>query len=65
LCRHPHHVVDIVQPPAIGIPLIADIDTLQTIVIAALTAKSNADTPKKVWWEATAHVHVDQLLYSS
>ena len=54
------HVIDIVQPPGIGIPLIADIDTLQTIVIAALAAKSNADTPKKVRWEATATIYFAQ-----
>jgi hypothetical protein len=59
------HVIDIVQPPGIGIPLIADIDTLQTIVIAALAAKSNADTPKKVRWEATATIYFGQPLYSS
>ena len=56
------HVIDIVQPPGIGIPLIADIDTLQTIVIAALAAKSNADTPKKVRWEATATIYFAQPL---
>jgi hypothetical protein len=46
------HVIDIVQPPGIGIPPIADMDAHQTIVTAALTAKSSADTPKKARWEA-------------
>ena len=40
------HVIDIVQPPGIGIPPIADIDAHQTIVTAALAAKSSAETPK-------------------
>jgi hypothetical protein len=42
------HTIDIVQPPAIGIPPIADIDVHQTIVTAELTPKSSAETPKKV-----------------
>jgi hypothetical protein len=41
------HAIDIVQPPGIGIPLIADMDAHQTIVAAALAAKSSAETPKK------------------
>jgi hypothetical protein len=41
------HIIDIVQPPGIGIPRIVDIDAHQTIVSAALVAKSNAETPKK------------------
>src|SRR6476469_5693675 len=39
--------IDMVQPPGIGIPSIADMDAHQTIVIAVLAAKSNAETPKK------------------
>src|SRR5262249_2803545 len=39
------HAIDIVQPPGIGIP--PDIDPHQTIVTAALAAKSSAETPKK------------------
>jgi len=46
------HATDIVQPPGIGIPLIADIDAHQIIVTAALAAKSSAETPKKARWEA-------------
>ena len=41
------HAIDISQPPGIGIPPTADIDLLQTIVIAALAAKSNAEALKK------------------
>ena len=41
------HAIDIVQPPGIGISPIADMDAHQTIVTAALAAKSSAETPKK------------------
>src|SRR4029450_2798824 len=41
------HAIDIVQPPGIGIRPIADTDAHQTIVTAALAAKSSAETPKK------------------
>jgi hypothetical protein len=41
------HAVDIVHPPGIGIPPIADIDAHQATVTAALVAKSSAETPKK------------------
>jgi hypothetical protein len=40
------HAIDIVQPPGIGISPIADMDAHQTIVTAALAAKSRAETPK-------------------
>src|SRR5204863_1222307 len=46
------HAIDIVQPPAIGISPIADMDAHQTIVTAPLAAKSSAETPKKACWEA-------------
>jgi hypothetical protein len=42
------HAIDIVQPPGIGIPPIADMDAHQTVVTAALAAKSSAETPKNV-----------------
>src|ERR1700733_12561234 len=45
------HVIDMAQPPAIGIFPIADIDPHQTIVSPALPAKSSADAPKKVCCE--------------
>jgi hypothetical protein len=45
------HAIDIVQPPGIGIP-IADMDAHQTIVSAALPAKSSAETARKARWEA-------------
>src|ERR1700675_656480 len=48
----PTHAIDIVQPPGIGISPIADMDAHQTIVTAALAAKSSAETPKKARWEA-------------
>ena len=41
------HAIDIVQPPGIGIPPIADMDSHQATVTAALAAKSSAETPKK------------------
>src|SRR6266853_6313603 len=63
------HAIDIVQPPGIGIPPIADMDAHQTIVTAALAAKSSADTPRKACWEARSKAMrrgFDQaLLYSS
>src|SRR5262249_54527584 len=46
------HAIDIVQLPDIGIPPIADIHVHQTIVPAALTAKSSADIPKKARLDA-------------
>jgi hypothetical protein len=45
------HAIDIVQPPGIGIPGIADMGPHQTIVSAALMAKSSAETPAKAPWE--------------
>jgi hypothetical protein len=39
-------VIDIVQPPGIGIPPIADMDAHRTIVIAALTTNSSAEPPQ-------------------
>ena len=41
-------VMDMVQPPGIGISPIADIDPHQTIVSAVLPANSSAEMPKKV-----------------
>src|SRR5882724_2875360 len=46
------HAIDIVQPPGIGLSPIADMDAHQTIVRAALAAKSSAETPKNACWEA-------------
>jgi hypothetical protein len=40
------HAIDIVQPPGIGISPIADMEAHQTMVTAALTAKTSAETPK-------------------
>src|SRR5260221_3865798 len=44
--------IDMFQPPGIGISPIADMDALQTIVPAALAAKSSAETPRNACWEA-------------
>jgi hypothetical protein len=44
------HAIDIVQPPGIGIPPIADMDAHRTIVTAALAAKSSAETPRNTCW---------------
>src|ERR1700674_4221045 len=41
------HAIDIVQPPGIAIPLIADMDAHQTIVTAVLAPKSSAETAAK------------------
>src|SRR3954466_13757047 len=40
------HIIDIAQPPGIGIPAMSDMDALQPIVSAALTANISADTAK-------------------
>src|SRR5256712_10337733 len=48
------HAIDMVQPPGIGISPIADMDSHQAIVSAALAAKSSAETPKKACWDARA-----------
>jgi hypothetical protein len=46
------HAIDIVQPPGIGIPPIADMDADQAIVTPKLAAKSSAETPRKARREA-------------
>ena len=46
------HAIDIVQPPGIGMSPIPDMDPHQTIVTAALTKKSSAETAKKARPEA-------------
>jgi hypothetical protein len=40
------HVIDIVQPPGIGISFMSDMDSHQTVVRAALTMKSSAKMPR-------------------
>src|SRR5450631_1884978 len=52
------HAIDIVQPPGIGISLIADMDAHHTIVTAALPAKSSAETPKNVSCDARSEAIV-------
>src|SRR5260370_24301409 len=46
------HAIDIVQPPGIGMSPIADMDAHQTIVTAALAAKSSAETARNACCEA-------------
>src|SRR4051794_6346440 len=46
------HIIDIVQPPGISIPPIADMEPDQTIVTAALAAKSSAEPARKARSEA-------------
>jgi hypothetical protein len=48
------HAIDIVQPPGIAIPPIADMDAQHAIVTAALTAKSSAEAPKNACRETRA-----------
>src|SRR2546430_17670483 len=55
------HAIDIVQPPGIGIPPIADMDAHQTIVTAALAAKSSAETPRMAYCEARSEVILRDL----
>src|SRR3954453_15551038 len=45
------HIIDIVQPPGIGIPRMPDMDAPQTIVSAALVAKIDTEMPTKARWE--------------
>src|SRR5215469_2074173 len=40
------HAIDIVQPPGIGMPFIADMEAHQTMVTTALAAKTRAERPK-------------------
>src|SRR5947209_19866881 len=41
------HIIDIVQPPGIGIPRISDMDAHQSTVSAVLAANSEAEIPTK------------------
>jgi hypothetical protein len=41
------HIIDIVQPPGIGIPRISDMDAHESTVSAALAANSAAAMPTK------------------
>jgi hypothetical protein len=59
------HIIDIVQPPGIGIPRIADMDAHQTIVSTALVAKSDAETPTKVRWEARSEAMPPSMLLNA
>jgi hypothetical protein len=41
------HIIDIVQPPGIGVASMVDMDVLPAIVSAAVMAKSAAEVAKK------------------
>jgi hypothetical protein len=43
--------MDIVHPPGIGIPPIADMDAHQAVVTVAQTANSTAEPPNNASWE--------------
>ena len=45
------HAIDIVQPPGITIPPIADMEPHQRIVNQVLTEKSSTESPKNALWE--------------
>src|SRR5207245_8236276 len=51
----------LVQPPGIGISPVADMDVPQTIVTAALAAKSSAETPKKACWGARSEARLREI----
>src|SRR6476661_7132645 len=62
------HIIDIVQPPGIAISPIADMDAHQTVVSAALAAKSSAETAKKASCDARSEgmaISLQRLSYSS
>jgi hypothetical protein len=65
VCPHIRiHAIDMVHPPGIGISLIVDMDAHQTIVTAALAAKSNAEIPKKVRRESRSDTIVSDTFRS-
>ena len=55
-------VIDIVQPPGIGISGIADMDAHQTMVSAALVAKSEAEMPTKARREVRSETLTASML---
>ncbi|MGC2170104.1 MAG: hypothetical protein WA623_01825 [Candidatus Sulfotelmatobacter sp.] len=56
------HAIDIAQPPGIGISPLADMEPHQTVVSAALAAKSSAEVPKKAGCEVRSKVMGRDLL---
>src|SRR5579864_1184449 len=56
------HAIDIVQPPGIGIPPIVDIEPHQTMVSAALVAKSIAEVLKNACCEVLSKAMGRDLL---
>ena len=60
------HAIDIVHPPGIGIPLIADIEAHHAIVTAVLAMKISAEAPTKARREARSEEDIAQRFpYSS
>jgi hypothetical protein len=57
------HVIDILQPPGIGISSIADMDMHHTIVTAELAVKSNATVPQNVRSAFLSEVIFPILIY--
>jgi hypothetical protein len=63
VCPHIRiHIVDIIQPPGMGISPIADMDTAPAIVTAALTANSSAETPMNA--RLDARMSIERLAFS-
>ena len=58
------HAIDIVQPPGIGIPPIADIDVHLTIVDAVLAANSRAAAARKARSGCRLAIHASRELPS-
>ena len=58
------HAIDIVQPPGIGIPPIADMDAHKAIVTAVLAAKRSAETLMKARREARSEAMPASMLRS-
>ena len=51
-------VIDIVQPPGIGISCMDDMEPHQTVVTAALVRKSSPEVPKNACCEVLSEVMV-------
>jgi hypothetical protein len=62
------HIIDIVQPPGIGIPRMADMDVHQVTVSATLIANSNEEMPTNARYdvrcEATARPVLHEVRHS-
>src|SRR4030095_4651557 len=56
------HPIDIVQPPGMSIPPIADMEVHQKIVSVALAMKRSAETPKKARLEVRGEAKPASML---